>query len=175
MHSSNSSEENISCEEYGSSEEYSESFDFEQDEKNRKNIPTFIKYKAIWDKFAIICENNGILARDGFSCCNNCGTNDMFAEKADIEARDSAKHYFAYVFYHGQDEDFILEECEKEEKCISVYLGWNYFDDGCRMAKSDKTRMKLAKKIKIMAKSIGEECDMEYTSLKEKLLLKCYV
>jgi hypothetical protein len=48
-------------------------------------------------------EEAGILARQDFACCMNCGASEIFDE------RDDSRRWRGYVFYHEQDTDRLLE------------------------------------------------------------------
>ncbi|WP_036922558.1 DUF6891 domain-containing protein [Propionicicella superfundia] len=46
----------------------------------------------------------GVVARENFSCCGNCGTDEIWGE------RDGAGTARGYVFYHMQDADRLIED-----------------------------------------------------------------
>ncbi|WP_205762190.1 DUF6891 domain-containing protein [Longimicrobium terrae] len=52
-------------------------------------------------------EDGGIVCRENFACCNNCGSAEIWAE---VEAvNDIIPHVRGYVFYHMQDTESAVE------------------------------------------------------------------
>ncbi|HZM75334.1 MAG TPA: hypothetical protein VFC19_06385 [Candidatus Limnocylindrales bacterium] len=59
-------------------------------------------------------EEAGIVARQNFACCMNCGSSEIFDE------RDDSREWRGYVFFHEQDTDRLIENG-------SVYLAYGAF------------------------------------------------
>ena len=57
----------------------------------------------------------GVIARQNFSCCMNCGSSEIHDE------RDDSREWRGYVFFHEQDTDRLLESG-------SVYLAYGAFE-----------------------------------------------
>jgi hypothetical protein len=144
-----------------SSESYEDNY-----ENEAINTDTYMKYERKWNLFADLCENNNILAKNDWSCCNNCGGGDMYREKDRLEKEQPNKKYLGYVFYHVQTTDNLYDDCMKSKSVIKVYLGWGYFDESNE--KADDKCIKLAEKIHKLASDVC--CDLEYTDISEKLL-----
>lgn len=49
-----------------------------------------------------------IIAREDFSCCSNCGNNDIITE-IDNHVNETGHRPRGYIFYHRQDLDHLLE------------------------------------------------------------------
>ena len=52
-------------------------------------------------------EKEGIIARQNFSCCQNCGHSEIGGERADAEAE--GRQVWGYTFYHMQDTEGACE------------------------------------------------------------------
>lgn len=48
-------------------------------------------------------EEAGVVARQDFACCMNCGSSEIFDE------RDDSRDWHGYVFFHQQDTDRLIE------------------------------------------------------------------
>jgi hypothetical protein len=145
--------------------EEDEENEYEKKRREREEIregETYKKFEYHWEKFKNKCEENNILVRSEFACCDVCGNHEIHDEYKHTEENK----YYAYIFYHDQEADRIYDMCKKEKKMIIVHLGWNYlknnnYDLGCA---------KLAEKIHEYSLSVS--CDLEYTDINRKLLLK---
>lgn len=52
-------------------------------------------------------EGRGIVCRQDFSCCSNCGEAEIGGEMADVE--DDGREVIGYVFYHQQDTERAVD------------------------------------------------------------------
>jgi hypothetical protein len=66
-------------------------------------------------------ENNGIVARQNFTCCQTCGHIEIGEEFDTIE--DQGTRIRGYTFYHNQDTDGAVEG-------HGLYLAYGAIDDG---------------------------------------------
>ena len=73
-------------------------------------------------------DQNNILCRKDFTCCNTCGNCEIYSEKEKLETdKDYAKKYEGYVFYHSQETDHILDKIENNITILKVHLNWDVF------------------------------------------------
>ena len=145
--------------------------DDDDDEEYRKvnvvkNTTIYRKFYTYWKLFKNKCKENNILVKSEYTCCDTCGNYEIREERAEQETKN--KKYYAYIFYHVQEANRIYDQCEKEKKEILVNLGWGYFEN--KNEDGDKGCINLAKKIYEYAVSVG--CDLEYTNIFSKLILK---
>ena len=80
---------------------------------------TFVEEQSMWpketdcdrlDKAFAVLENEGIVARQDFTCCQTCGHSEIWDE---ITEATKTKKVLGYTFYHHQDLEWIVEigEC----------------------------------------------------------------
>jgi hypothetical protein len=58
------------------------------------------------DKAFETLNQQGIVARQDFSCCNNCGFTEIYDE---VEAAEKDRPIFGYVFYHLQCTEWVIK------------------------------------------------------------------
>jgi hypothetical protein len=66
-------------------------------------------------------ETRGIVCRQNFSCCGNCGSGEIWGEMRQVE--ESGHPVRGYAFYHMQDTESGVE-------CGHLYLGYGAKDEG---------------------------------------------
>ena len=123
----------------------------------------FKNFDNMIDKFFELCEKNNILARKNWTCCNSCGNWDI--NNTNVE---NDKKFDAYIFYHIQETERILQTMTKDEYPIEINLAWGYFKD--ELEQTDPQGLNLGEQIKKLAKSL--KLDLEYTTFNKKLILK---
>ena len=136
--------------------------EIEAEEARVKSTAAYRQFKAKWDTFARKCDDNDIMVREDFTCCNTCGNYEIRqeAKQADNE------HYCAYIFYHGQEAARLYKKLMDGEKDIAVWLNWDYF---VSVKGDDEDCMSLAAFLNEFAESAG--CTLDYTSIEDKLIL----
>ena len=144
-------------------EDNDEEEEIEKERNKIRNGETYKNFENQWNKFRDKCQENNILVRSEFTCCDTCGNYDIYEERGHGEEKNK---YYAYIFYHEQDAERIFEMCKNGKKEIKIHLSWNYFDKNG----DDVDCIKLAKKIYEFSKSI--DCDLEYKNISRKLILK---
>jgi hypothetical protein len=119
--------------------------------KKTKKSKRYKRFQAKWEEFAELCEENEILAKQEWYCCDTCGWAAM-----DLDSED----YKAYIFYHMQDAARIYRQIQDGDSVIQVFLSWEnagwenvYFvkniakiaeSIGCRIVyKNKRTRLSL--------------------------------
>lgn len=132
-----------------------------------KSLDSYKKYERAWNIFADFCESNNILAKADWTCCNTCGNGEIYREMHQIE-KSTGKKYYGYVFYHSQESDSIMNQCQENKNEILVHLSWSYYDE--KDEEGDEKCIELAKKIHDVAVNAG--CDLDYTDISKKLELK---
>lgn len=75
----------------------------EQEERNWSDETDCDRLDKAFDEL----ENEGIVARQNFTCCQTCGHAEIWEE---IEQVKQDSEVSGYVFYHMQDTDRVLEE-----------------------------------------------------------------
>ena len=105
-----------------------ENFDLDEEIVSRmvdEEIVRHFKEQASWegatdcdllDRAFANLEADGIVARQDFTCCGNCGTAEIGDDVDDISAKAG------YVFYHSQDTDSAIEG-------RGLYFNYGAFDD----------------------------------------------
>lgn len=143
---------------------------------NHHNInPTGnLKYKKLTnllDMFLELCEEDNILARRNWTCCNTCGNYEIELEKKTME-EENDKKYVGYIFYHLQEKESIYDQCKNNDENIKIHLNWGYFysDDYDK----DPYGIALGNKIKKIAEINTDNSivELEFTDFNKKLLLK---
>ncbi|MCD4668910.1 MAG: hypothetical protein K8S14_00540 [Actinomycetia bacterium] len=56
--------------------------------------------------FLVLQEEHGIVARQNFSCCQSDGRSEIWGEIREVRAQ---RPVLGYVFYHGQDTEYVVE------------------------------------------------------------------
>lgn len=106
-----------------------------EDENIRKS-PKFQAFNQTIDSFFDLCDDNQILSRKDFTCCNTCGCYEIYGIKEQTE--DEGKLYYdGYIFYHSQETDFILDQISGNIPEIHVHLNWGLFVDSSNPSKED--------------------------------------
>jgi hypothetical protein len=96
----------------------------------RQAVRTHLREQATWPKttdcdrldtaFADL-EASGIIARQNFTCCQNCGHCEIGGEIT--AARDAGREVHGYTFYHMQDTDGAVDG-------HGLYLAYGALDEG---------------------------------------------
>jgi len=101
--------------------------------EEEKNWPDVTDCDKLTSAFMELDEE-GIVARENFSCCGTCGSSEIHDE--------AKKHHFGYVFYHVQD-------TESAQETGSLYLGYGH------VGLAKKSSVEIAKMIVDKLKSFG--------------------
>jgi hypothetical protein len=84
------------------------------------NWPALTDCDRLDAAFAVL-ERQGVIARQNFSCCGNCGSSEIWGE---IDAaRDAGDPAHGYAFYHIQD-------TERAAEGGGIYLNYGAVDEG---------------------------------------------
>lgn len=81
-------------------------------------MPSYIQF----DRFMQDCEEQGIIARDFYQCCQSCGCYAISNESKD--------HHIGYVFFHEQDaEAFEIELADRHKNPATLMLAFGALND----------------------------------------------
>jgi hypothetical protein len=74
-----------------------------------------------------------VLTRRNWTCCNTCGTADIYDLKEEVEEEenDGEPYYKGFIFYHDQEKDMILEqflENSGNKFDVHIHLNWGLFE-----------------------------------------------
>lgn len=132
-------------------------------DKRTKKYKSFIN--RIDDLFDL-CEENNIIAKRNWTCCNTCGQHEMMELVTEYEADDPETKYIGFIFYHDQEAESIEEALEQYNDII-IHLNWGY----CYKEDYDKDEdgIKLAEIISKIATDNGYM--LEYVDFSKKLVL----
>lgn len=126
-----------------------------------KSLESYQKFIKKWAMFAELCNQNKIIVRDNYACCISCGNYEIFLDYKDNPS------YNAYIYYHSQESDRIIDQLKSDQPEILIYLAWGYFDD--QLCTNDPQCLQLAQKIEKYAMSLGFH--LKYTDIGQKLKL----
>lgn len=77
--------------------------------------PPEVRETPLTRAFASLAEI-GVVAREAFSCCGNCGSGEIYDE------RDGSRVWRGYIYFHIQDAERIVEDRQ-------TYVGYGAFPD----------------------------------------------
>lgn len=111
------------------------------------------RFKKKLNDFVEALENDNIMARIDYSCCSDCGTQNIYRDKGD-------KPYVGYVFYTKQISDVVYNQIYQGDTDITLTLNWCYFensaDDECTAGRTYNEYVSLAERIS----KIGVLCNV---------------